>query len=128
MLVSGSLPEDPDYEALKANHFRDYRLEVYGKVAYPLSLSMWQLAVMPKQEQITLHNCIQGWSGIAKWKGVPFTAILDRCEPLPEARYAILPQFGIRGTLREAVRLVKPPSPHHGGPWHESTRIVLQCR
>lgn len=35
-----------------------------------------------------LHNCIQGWSSIGKWGGVPLRYIVDAVEPLPEARYA----------------------------------------
>ena len=44
---------------------------------------------MPKQEQITTHFCIQGWSGVAKWGGVPMRHILDLVRPTPEARYAV---------------------------------------
>lgn len=44
---------------------------------------------MRKQEQITTHFCIQGWSGVAKWGGVPMQDILDIVKPKPEARYAV---------------------------------------
>src|SRR6185312_25735 len=35
------------------------------------------------------HFCIQGWSGVAEWGGVPMRDILDLVKPLPEARYAV---------------------------------------
>jgi sulfoxide reductase catalytic subunit YedY len=44
---------------------------------------------MPKQEQITEHFCIQGWSGVAKWGGVPMRHILDIVKPTADARYAV---------------------------------------
>jgi DMSO/TMAO reductase YedYZ molybdopterin-dependent catalytic subunit len=44
---------------------------------------------MPKQSQITTHFCIQGWSGVAKWSGVPMRHILERVRPRREARYAV---------------------------------------
>jgi methionine sulfoxide reductase catalytic subunit len=31
---------------------------------------------MRKQQQITTHFCIQGWSGVAEWGGVPMRDIL----------------------------------------------------
>ncbi|CAA0134479.1 Putative protein-methionine-sulfoxide reductase subunit YedZ1 [Mycolicibacterium vanbaalenii] len=56
-----------------------------------------QLKAMPKQEQITQHYCIQGWSGIAKWGGVPMKAVLDIVRPLPEAKWVILYTFAHLG-------------------------------
>jgi DMSO/TMAO reductase YedYZ molybdopterin-dependent catalytic subunit len=43
--------------------------------------------------QITLHNCIQGWSNVARWSGVPLAALLDRCRPLDEARFVVFRAF-----------------------------------
>ena len=47
----------------------------------PVTLSYDHLKAMSKQEQITQHYCIQGWSGIAKWGGVPMRHLLDRAAP-----------------------------------------------
>lgn len=33
----------------------------------PLALSQADLRALPKQEQITKHNCIHGWSAVAEW-------------------------------------------------------------
>jgi DMSO/TMAO reductase YedYZ molybdopterin-dependent catalytic subunit len=52
---------------------------------------------MPKQEQITQHYCIQGWSGIAKWGGVPMRDIIALVRPLPQARWAIFYSFAPGG-------------------------------
>ena len=51
------------------------------------------LKALPKQEQITTHFCIQGWSGVAKWGGVPMRDILDIVKPTPDARYAVFYSF-----------------------------------
>jgi DMSO/TMAO reductase YedYZ molybdopterin-dependent catalytic subunit len=48
---------------------------------------------MPKQEQITQHYCIQGWSGIAKWGGVPMRDIAALVRPKPEAKFAVFFSF-----------------------------------
>jgi len=72
-----------------AEHFAHYRLRVDGLVEHPLELSLADLKAMPKQEQITEHFCIQGWTGVAKWGGVPMRDILDLVKPTAEARYAV---------------------------------------
>ena len=42
---------------------------MYGLVENPVELSLDDLRAMGKKTQITLHHCIQGWSGIAAWGG-----------------------------------------------------------
>ena len=44
---------------------------------------------MERREQITKHNCIQGWTAIAKWSGVPLTTLIELARPKPQARYAV---------------------------------------
>jgi DMSO/TMAO reductase YedYZ molybdopterin-dependent catalytic subunit len=75
---------------LAADGFAGYALRIGGLVASPRSFSYAELKAMPKQEQITTHFCIQGWSGVAKWGGVPMRHILELVRPAPEARYAVL--------------------------------------
>jgi sulfoxide reductase catalytic subunit YedY len=87
--------DDDTYERLLANQFRDYRLKVYGLVERPLELSLDDLRSMPKQEQVTLHNCIQGWTSIGRWGGVRVSQLLDACRPFPEARYLVFHSFGM---------------------------------
>jgi DMSO/TMAO reductase YedYZ molybdopterin-dependent catalytic subunit len=36
-----------------------------------------------------LHTCIQGWSYFAQWAGVPISALIDQCQPLPNARFLV---------------------------------------
>ncbi len=76
------------------NDFAEWRLEVGGLVEQPLSLSLADLRAMPKQKQITKHNCFQGWSGVAEWADVPVTEILKHCKPLPEAHYLVFTSYG----------------------------------
>ncbi len=91
--VNGYPPVLPQYQALAQTAFHDWRLEIGGLVKHPLSLSLDDLRRLPKQQQITKHNCIQGWSGVAEWGGVPMVTIMDHCEPLPGARYAAFHAF-----------------------------------
>jgi DMSO/TMAO reductase YedYZ molybdopterin-dependent catalytic subunit len=82
-------PADATYKALLAEDFADWRLEVIGLVERPLSLSREQLIAMPSRTQITRHDCVEGWSTIAKWTGTPLSLVLDQAKVRPTARYAV---------------------------------------
>jgi DMSO/TMAO reductase YedYZ molybdopterin-dependent catalytic subunit len=82
-------PDDETYKNLLRGDFADWRLEVAGLVERPLSLSRDQLIAMPARTQITRHDCVEGWSCIAKWTGVPLSLVLDEAKVKPEARYVV---------------------------------------
>jgi DMSO/TMAO reductase YedYZ molybdopterin-dependent catalytic subunit/thiosulfate reductase cytochrome b subunit len=86
---NGTMPTSGEFDALVKNNFADYRLRIGGLVEKPTELSYSELKAMPKQEQITTHFCIQGWSGVAKWGGVRMRHILDLVQPTVDARYAV---------------------------------------
>jgi DMSO/TMAO reductase YedYZ molybdopterin-dependent catalytic subunit len=90
---NGTMPSSAEYDALVARQFADYRLRISGLVEEPREVSISDLKAMRKQEQITTHFCIQGWSGVAKWGGVPMRDILQIVKPKPEARYAVFYSF-----------------------------------
>jgi DMSO/TMAO reductase YedYZ molybdopterin-dependent catalytic subunit len=91
---NGTLPTSQEYANLRDTDFRDYTLRIDGLVENPVTLSYGQVKAMPKQEQITQHYCIQGWSGVAKWGGVPMRDILALVRPLPQARWVVFYSFG----------------------------------
>ncbi len=49
---------------------------------------------MGKRQQITLHQCIQGWSGIAEWGGLPLTELAALVHPQDEAKVVVFHTFG----------------------------------
>ena len=96
--INGAPPapeESPDYLRLAQGQFRDWRLAVGGLVQQPLTLSLDDVRTLPRQEQITLHHCVQGWSGIGKWAGVRLLDILERAQPTPEARFVLCTSYGL---------------------------------
>jgi DMSO/TMAO reductase YedYZ molybdopterin-dependent catalytic subunit len=84
-----SNPNSAEYRALAAGGFADYRLAVGGLVETPAAYSLAELRLLPSRTQITRHDCVEGWSAIAKWKGARLAALLDRSRPKPQARYAV---------------------------------------
>ncbi|MET8429567.1 molybdopterin-dependent oxidoreductase [Nocardia sp. NPDC004860] len=79
--VNGYPPTDQAYQWLAADGFRGYVLPVGGLVDHPMTLSLPELAQLGMTRQITNHNCIQGWNGIAEWGGVPLSALIDLVQP-----------------------------------------------
>ncbi|MDE3119911.1 MAG: molybdopterin-binding protein [Nitrospirota bacterium] len=84
-----SNPESEAYQALAKNGFADWKLEIGGLVHDPASFSLDELRAFPSRTQITRHDCVEGWSAIAKWKGARLSALLERVRPLPSARYVV---------------------------------------
>ena len=82
-------PGDPAYAELAEGGFRDWRLEFGGLVENPSSWSLDELRAMPSRTQITRHDCVEGWSCIGKWKGVPLAHILEQVRLKPDARYIV---------------------------------------
>jgi DMSO/TMAO reductase YedYZ molybdopterin-dependent catalytic subunit len=103
-------PQTPEYLALKADGFRDYRLRVRGLVERPLEFSLDALRGLRARTQITRHDCVEGWSVIGGWSGVPLSVLLDAARVRPGARYVVFHCFddygGNGGRYYESVDLV----------------------
>jgi methionine sulfoxide reductase catalytic subunit len=95
--ANGKVPTCEEWKALAANDFKDYRLRVHGLVENPVELSLDDLRGLGKKTQITLHHCIQGWSGIAEWGGLPLTELIKLVRPMPGVSAVIFYSFGEGG-------------------------------
>ena len=82
-------PGTDDYNRHAAQHFANWRLKIDGLVDNPLSLSMADLRRLPRRTQITRHDCVEGWSAIGMWTGVPLSLLLKAAALKPNARYAV---------------------------------------
>jgi DMSO/TMAO reductase YedYZ molybdopterin-dependent catalytic subunit len=82
-------PDTPAYNALVADQFASYRLQVGGLVARPLSLSLTQLRSLPARTQITRHDCVEGWSAIGQWHGPMLGTLLKAAGIGSRARYIV---------------------------------------
>jgi DMSO/TMAO reductase YedYZ molybdopterin-dependent catalytic subunit len=83
------VPGGDDYARHMAAGFTDWQLVVDGLVARPQAISLAELRTLPVRSQITRHDCVEGWSAIAKWTGVPLRLVLQRAGIKPEARYVV---------------------------------------
>jgi DMSO/TMAO reductase YedYZ molybdopterin-dependent catalytic subunit len=65
----------------------DYALEVAGLVTDKQSWTLARLRTLPQESQITRHICIEGWSAIGQWSGVPLRSFLERVGADLRAQY-----------------------------------------
>ena len=84
-----SMPDNARYLDWMNRRFLTWRLEVGGLVERPVQLSLDELKALPSRTQITRHDCVEGWSAIGKWTGVPLGMLLHSAGLKPEARYIV---------------------------------------
>ena len=100
--------ESPEYQGLAADNFADFRLEVGGMVSAPVSFSLAELKAISSQSQITMHTCMQGWTGIAKWTGIRVRDLLAQVGQIdPEAGWVMFESFGMAQHMHDG-RPVEP--------------------
>jgi len=83
------LPTNPEWQALAAGGFTDWRLKIGGLVQRELSLSLADIARLPQRTQITRHDCVEGWSAIGEWQGVQLADLLDMAKVKQEAKFIV---------------------------------------
>jgi DMSO/TMAO reductase YedYZ molybdopterin-dependent catalytic subunit len=83
------MPASAAYRAYAGSGFADWRLVVDGLVARPLSLSLERIRRLPARTQITRHDCVEGWSAIGKWTGIPLRLLLHGAGLRSQARYIV---------------------------------------
>jgi DMSO/TMAO reductase YedYZ molybdopterin-dependent catalytic subunit len=101
-------PGTDAYRALSAGRFADWRLQVGGLVATPLSLSLADLRALPNRRQITRHDCVEGWSAIGQWQGPMLGSVLRAAGVRTAARYVVFTCADLYG----------------GAPYYESIDLV----
>ncbi len=65
----------------------DYKLELSGLIENKAPWTLAQLRAMPQEGQITRHICVEGWSAIGQWSGVPFHLFLRKIGADLTAKY-----------------------------------------
>jgi len=64
-----------------------WQLGISGLVQQTKPWSLADLRALPQQSQITRHICIEGWSQIGQWSGIPLHSFLKRIGADPRAKY-----------------------------------------
>ena len=105
---NGTVPVREDWKRLAKGEFQEFRLKVGGLVDNPVELSLADIDKLGKVQDITMQHCIQGWTGIAKWGGLPMKVLVDLVRPQANAKVVAFFSFG--GSL-------------YGGPYYDTQSL-----
>ncbi|MFL5606811.1 MAG: molybdopterin-dependent oxidoreductase [Gemmatimonadaceae bacterium] len=64
-----------------------WRLEVFGAVKRPVSLTLDELMKLPRITQKVDHFCVEGWNARAIWSGVRVSDLARVVEPTADVQY-----------------------------------------
>ncbi len=116
--VNGKPPTADSYKVMAVHNFVDWRLRVGGLVENPVTLDLAALRSLSEPHtQRVLHNCIQGWTSIGEWSGLPLAQLMDLVRPLPQARYICFMTMQNNST--------DEPSAKGGGHFYEVMDLAL---
>ena len=67
---------------------RPWKVQVDGEVAKPAEYDVDELLRgFTPEERVYRHRCVEGWSMVVPWLGVPLVKLIDRLEPTGKARF-----------------------------------------
>jgi sulfoxide reductase catalytic subunit YedY len=67
---------------------RPWKVEVSGELARPAEYDLDDLLRgFTPQERIYRHRCVEGWSMVVPWLGIPLVDVIDKLQPTGKARY-----------------------------------------
>ena len=115
-----------------------WQLDVGGLVRKPTRFTRDMLGVLPHISYSVTHHCVEGWSVVKPWAGVPFATIAALVEPTDAARYVQFDSFDdgymngwdIESAMHPQTILAdafdgKPITPEHGAPLRLYSPIKL---
>ncbi|WP_428538385.1 molybdopterin-dependent oxidoreductase [Rhodopila sp.] len=85
-----------------------WRLDVSGLVADKSPWTVEKLQALPQEAQITRHICIEGWSQVGQWSGVPLHVFLRRVGADTRARYVAFSCFDGYSTSLDMASALHP--------------------
>jgi DMSO/TMAO reductase YedYZ molybdopterin-dependent catalytic subunit len=128
--ISDNTPVAPDAAG--------WGLEVGGLVRKPTRFTRPMLEALPRLSYTVKHHCVEGWTAIANWAGVPVSIIAAMVEPLPGARYLRFDSFDenyfngwdLKSAMHPQTILAygfndQPLRPDHGAPLRLYSPIKL---
>lgn len=99
-----------DFEA------RPWTLEIGGLVEDPREVDVDELAgIAPLEERIYRFRCVEAWSMVVPWTGIPLADLVRWCEPKPEARFVRFVSFHDKRIAPRQRLESRYPWPYHEG-------------
>jgi len=67
---------------------KSWKVDVTGEVARPAAYDIDDLLRgFTPEERVYRHRCVEGWSMVVPWLGIPLAKVIDKLEPTGKAKY-----------------------------------------
>lgn len=116
----------------------EWTLHVGGLVRKPMRFTAAALAALPAITYTVKHHCVEGWTAVASWTGVPLATVAALVEPASGARYLRFDSFDsgysngwdLKSAMHPQTILAyafndRPLMPDHGAPLRLYSPIKL---
>lgn len=80
-------------EAARGFKLDSYTLEIDGLAGKPLTLDLDRIEKLGLEQRVYRFRCVEAWSMVVPWIGVPLASILALAEPKTEAKFASFTSF-----------------------------------
>jgi methionine sulfoxide reductase catalytic subunit len=90
----GTGKDEPSKNAPKWQPASPWTVRIEGEVAQPKTLDVDQiLKLAPLEERIYRHRCVEAWSIVVPWIGIPLSALLKQVQPTGKAKFVAFETF-----------------------------------
>lgn len=77
-----------DFDATRGPNGKPWQVTVEGLCNKPRTFGLEDVEKLAKaEERIYRHRCVEGWSMVIPWLGIPISALLNAVEPRSDARF-----------------------------------------
>ena len=113
----GSEKDDPSKNAPSWKPMEPWTIKIEGEVTQPKTVNVDDVMKLGLEERIYRFRCVEGWSIVVPWIGVPLNAVLKQVTPTSKAKYVAFETYynaaemphsrgtGIRYPYVEGLRL-----------------------
>lgn len=111
----------PDKDSPKANaqglRISPWTVTVGGEVARPLVADIDEIIRWGIEERIYRLRCVEGWSAVIPWLGLPMSELIRRVQPTGKAKYVVFT------SLADPAQMPRVRVPVLDWPYTEALRI-----
>jgi sulfoxide reductase catalytic subunit YedY len=109
--------KDDVWQRVKPWQVRPWSVDVTGLVRHPQPFDLDDfLAMMPIEERLYRHRCVETWAMAVPWTGFPFSALIKQVEPLEQAKFVRLTSFHTPSVA---------PGQNGSGPWPYTEGLTM---
>ena len=90
----GTGKDEPAKNAPKWKPVSPWTVKIEGEVAQPKTLDLDQiLKLAPLEERVYRHRCVEAWSIVVPWIGIPLSTLLNQVKPTGKAKFVAFESF-----------------------------------